>query len=418
MKRFYFIGICGVSMSALALFLKQDGNYVKGYDLNNSAFLKEYNIEVDNLINLENIKWADEVIYSSAFNEDFILIDFAKKLKKTVKVRGQLLGEIASAYENVIAVAGAHGKSTVTSLIYNILKVAGEKPSLHVGAFLKENNKNFEIADKKYFVSEACEYHDNFLYLHPKISVITNVESEHLDYFKNFNNLLKSFEKFAKQSQFCISKSDLKIKRLKYDNNGFLIFDVYENKEKFLSLHMNIGGVYNVKNILFAIEVAKKLKISKCFIKLGLESFKGIQKRFENVGSISSAKVYLDYAHHPKEIASLYDSVKMLSGKKVAVFQPHTFSRTLNFMNDFVDSLAMFDEIYLFKTFPAREKINTDVEIELLKKLSIKKKVILYYDVDALIDKLKVLSEKDVLLIMGAGDLPEILINKNFIWRD
>ena len=122
MKRFYFIGICGVSMSALALFLKQDGNYVKGYDLNNSAFLKEYNIEVDNLINLENIKWADEVIYSSAFNEDFILIDFAKKLKKTVKVRGQLLGEIASAYENVIAVAGAHGKSTVTSLIYNILK--------------------------------------------------------------------------------------------------------------------------------------------------------------------------------------------------------------------------------------------------------------------------------------------------------
>ncbi len=418
MKRFYFIGICGVSMSALALFLKQDGNYVKGYDLNNSASLKEYNIEVDNLINLENIKWADEVIYSSAFNEDFILIDFAKKLKKTVKVRGQLLGEIASAYENVIAVAGAHGKSTVTSLIYNILKVAGEKPSLHVGAFLKENNKNFDIADKKYFVSEACEYHDNFLYLHPKISVITNVESEHLDYFKNFNNLLKSFEKFAKQSQFCVLKSDLKIKRLKYDNNGFLIFDVCENKEKFLSLHMNIGGVYNVKNILFAIEVAKKLKISKCFIKLGLESFKGIQKRFEKVESILLTKVFLDYAHHPKEIDSVFNSIKFLKGNKIALFQPHTFSRTLNFMNDFVETLSKFDEVILFKTFPAREEINLNVEIELLQKLSKFKKVIMYYDIEALINKLKSFSKDDNLIIMGAGDLPEKLIDRGLIWRN
>lgn len=417
MKKYYFVGISGVSMSSLAMFLISEGHQVKGYDKKISPFLVENGVEIDQQEDFQKIDWADEIVYSSAFNLNFPLIDYALKIKKIVKVRGQCLAEMAQNYQTVVAVAGSHGKSTVTAMIYNILKFAGKQPSLHVGANLVESGKNYDVSDKDFFVTEACEYHDNFLFLHPSLSVVTNLESEHLDYFKSFAREQKSFNQFIKQSQLCILKSSFKAKRIKAEAKC-VKFDVYKDEKFLMSLKLKIGGVYNVQNALLAIQAARALGINYCYIKCGLENFLGLQKRFEHVNATCSATVILDYAHHPREIKSVFESVKKIKAKKIAVFQPHTYSRTQAFLNDFVKTLSQFDEVVLFKTFAAREEENFQVEIKLISLLSKNKKTSMFYDVCALIDKLKTYRKGDVVCIMGAGNLPELLKHQNFILKD
>lgn len=417
MKKYYLIGIGGISMSALAIMLKSMGNEVRGYDQNYCSWLEKEGIAVDVTEKYENILWADEIVFSSAFSYDFSLLKFAIQKKKKILVRGEMLGEISRGYEKVIAVAGSHGKSTTTAMIFNILRVAGEKPTLHLGAKLKESGKNYEIAGQKYFVTEACEYHDNFLFLQPYLSIVTNIEPEHLDYFKTFSAEEKSYERFISGSENSITKHCYKARNVSIDERGNVIFDVYNCKKKWGKLHLKIGGLYNVENALFAIAAAEKLGISKCFIKLGLESFKGLEKRFERVGSVLKANVFVDYAHHPREIEKTFNSVVKLGGKNIVVFQPHTYSRTLAFMEDFVNALAKFDEIILFKTFAAREQPQPDVELELLQRISEKgKTVTLFYDQNALAGKICSFMDCN-LLILGAGDLPEILKQLNVIWN-
>lgn len=417
MKKYYFVGICGVSMSSLALFMQSEGNLVRGYDKENSQQLTCKGIEIDNEINLTNIDWADEIIYSSAFDEQFEPIAYALQQKKKVKVRGKFLAEIAEGYEKVIAVAGSHGKSTVTALIYNILKIAGKNPSLHVGAKLIELGRSYDICGKEYFVTEACEYHDNFLFLHPYLSVITNVESEHLDYFKSFARERRSFEKFKQQSEISVSQNKLWVKNLKTDEKGNISFCIMDGEQARFKIKMKIGGKYNAQNAAIAAEAAIRLGISDCYIKYGLESFRGLQKRFEKVESNIASTVILDYAHHPKEICAVYDCIKNMRAKKVAVFQPHTYSRTKAFMDDFVKSLSKFDEVILFKTFSAREKEQREVEVKLVHLLAEHKKVIMFYDINALTNKLSCYHDDAIICIMGAGNLPELLQERKFIWR-
>lgn len=417
MKYIYFIGICGISMSSLAVMAKRDGFFVQGYDANkNCALLKQENISVTDELEFDEIKKADMIVYSSAFNENFPLISYAKSLHKKCLVRGEFLAWQAQKFENVIAVAGAHGKSTVAAMIYTILDVAGQNPSLHLGAFLKKEKSNFVLNGTKFFVTEACEYHDNFLFLKPKISVITNIQKEHLDYFKNFENLKKSFYKFKNNSEFCIDKTHLKAGKAYFDRFGRLCFSVFKNKRKIFDLSLKVSGIYNKNDALFAIEVCQKIGVPLCFIKLGLESFEGIEKRFEKV--FCKSKCFLDYAHHPKEIDAVLHTCELIQGKKVAVFQPHTYSRTRNFLNDFVDALSKFDEVILYKTFPAREKEDRNVEKKLFLEILKKKKCCLFYDLNLLIKKLNSFAREDNLLIMGAGDLPERLQSSQFICRD
>lgn len=417
MKKYYLIGIGGISMSAIAMMLQDAGNEVKGYDQHPCSWLEEQGIAVETSQNYDSILWADEIIFSSAFSYDFPLLQFAKRQKKKVAVRGEMLGEISRGYEKVIAVAGSHGKSTTTAMIFNILRVAGKNPTLHLGAKLKDSGKNYEIAGREYFVTEACEYHDNFLFLQPYLSVVTNIEPEHLDYFKSFSAEKKSYKKFVSGSEISIMEHDFKARNVKLDKRGNIIFDVYKSGIKWGRLHLKIGGIYNVENALFAIAAAEKLGIGKSLIKLGLESFGGLEKRFERVGSVLSANVFVDYAHHPKEIEKAFNSLSQLGGKNVAIFQPHTYSRTAAFMGDFAKVLSKFDEIILFKTFGAREQPQPEVEISLLQNIAKNvKKVTLFYDENALLSKICSLSDCN-LMILGAGDLPEILKQLNFIWK-
>ena len=417
MKKYYFIGICGVSMSALALMAKDGGNAVRGYDVQAKKCLQEQGIAVDNQINLANIDWADEVIFSSAFDENFKLIEYAKAQKKVVMARGEFLAQIAKGYEKVIAVAGSHGKSTVTAMIYNILKVAGKSPSLHNGANLIETKKNYDIGAKQYFVTEACEYHDNFLFLRPYLGVVTNIEREHLDYFKTFSREKKSYQKFIENCENCVCESLFKVKNIKHRSPFAISFSLTQKHAKPINIKMRIGGLHNAFNAAIAASAAKKLGICDCFIKIGLQSFMGLNRRFERVCSDKSELVIVDYAHHPKQIDAVFQSVKALPQKKVAVFQPHTFSRTKFFMQDFVRSLEKFDEIILFKTFAAREQNDCKVEVDFVQMLCQRKQAVMFYDADALCDKLKSLSQS-VICIMGAGNLPDLLKQRNFICTD
>ena len=411
--KIFFLGISGISMSALAVISKKSGHKVFGFDINpNNRILKENGIEACSELNYDLVDKCDLIVYSSAFNLNFPLIEYAKTKHKKCVCRGEFLASIADKFENVIAVAGSHGKSTVTAMIYNILKVSGEEPSLHIGAFLKYNKKNFEIAENKYFVTEACEYYDNFLYLKPYLGVITNIEEDHIDYFKSFENLKRSFKKFENNCEIIVSKTNLKYKICNIDKLGRLCFDVFENKKKLMQLKLNVLGIYNVQNALIAIEACRQLNIDLWKIKLGLESFYGIEKRCEKVKSILPAKVIVDYAHHPTEIKSLLQTSELLNGKKICVFQPHTYSRTREFFNEFIQVLTKFDEVFLFKTFPAREEKDPFIEEKFLAEIAKSKDCVLFFDENALIEKLYDFNKDDTIFIIGAGDLPEILQSK------
>lgn len=335
MKKYYLLGICGISMSSLAVMLKLNGDTVAGYDenlSNTSQILARYDIKIDQNLDLRAVKDADVVVFSSAFKTDNPILRDVKCADVHLMTRGQLLGKIAKGYEKVIAVAGSHGKTTTTAMIYEILNVAGVNPTLHLGGQRIEDNLNFEIGDKKFFVTEACEYYDNFLNLFPYLCVVTNVEKEHMDYFKTFENQKKSFKKFKRQSQFVFDATcGFKAKNVYHNHNGDLSFDLFENGSEIMHLNLQICEEINTQNCIFAYQVAHFLGIDDKKIKQGLENFKGVKTRFERMKSHFFPLVVCDYAHHPTEIEKAISSAQRIYSDKdiIVVFQPHTFSRTL-----------------------------------------------------------------------------------------
>ena len=271
-------------MRSLAVFAKLCGDEVGGCDavLSDLDFFRKYKINVYTADVLDYIKDADVVVYSSAISEKDVNFLFAKLLGKKLVSRGEFLGEISSSYDKVIAVAGAHGKTTTTALIYNILK--DKNPTLHLGGVLKEEGSCFVYGNKEFFITEACEYHDNFLYLKPYIGVITNIEKEHLDYFKTFENELASFDKYRKNCKFVVEgDGGFEIKNIHHKETK-LCFDIFKGEEKVMSLKMNICEEVNASNALFAYRVCKILGCSDDDIKCRLCTSSNRNKRDNNDG--------------------------------------------------------------------------------------------------------------------------------------
>ena len=409
-------------MSALALMLAKKGEIVSGNDPQSNhatELLKQNGITVDKKINVEAIKNADVIVFSSAIKQSDKQIRLARQMHKKILSRGQLLGMIANEYEKVIAIAGSHGKTTTTAMIYEIAKIAGLNPTLHLGGFRVEDGKNYEIGDKNVFITEACEYFDNFLYLYPSISVVTNIEKEHLDYFGTFENQLKSFEKFKRQSQAVIEEDlSYKAKSVRHDKSGRLNFSLFHEKTRLLRLHLQVCENVNVKNCIYAYRVAKVIGISDQTIKLGLERFAGVKTRFERVKCNKFEVVVCDYAHHPTEIKNSIESVqKIYKGRNlVVIFQPHTFSRTKLLLDDFVKTLKGVNSI-IYKTYSAREKEEDGISAmglsEILKKNGAQ--TCCAQNFEQLMAQLNNFDKKDVLLFVGAGDLPSVLHKKKFI---
>ena len=422
--KYYFLGIGGVSMSALAILLKQKGEFVRGYDEKKSKateLLCKNQIDVDFEFNVANFAWADVVVFSSAIKKDHPLFEYAKKHKKKMMCRGELLGKISREYEKVIAVAGAHGKTTTTAMIYEVLKVAGKNPTLHLGGFKVDDGKNFAVGDKEFFVTEACEYCDNFLFLHPHLSVVTNIEKEHMDYFKTFENEVASFEKFKAQSRFVVDKTDkVVVKNLRHCKSGGLCFSFWENGKKSMNLKLRICEEINAQNCLFAYKACKILGVEDCLIKQGIENFQGVELRFQKFVSPFFETVICDYAHHPTEISKAILSAKKIykNKKLIAIFQPHTFSRTQALLQEFVSVFKDVDMPIFFKTYPAREKIEDGICAEKLCEIIKKhnKNAKYFENFENLNVFLQNFDKKEtVLLFMGAGDLPEVLHKNKFI---
>lgn len=450
-KKVFFVGIGGVSMSSLAVFAYMQGDYVFGSDIcKNEAteYLESVGVKIFYEHNRDNILDANIVVYSNA-TDNSCEVTFAKMLGIKTISRAEFLGEVLKQYQNPICIAGAHGKTTTTALIYNILKQAMQEPSLHLGGRLCQSGKSFCYSGKKYMVCEACEYKDSFLHLPTKVGVILNIAPEHLDYFHSYENVMKSFNKFANKSQklvinydffnknaikieksskqvvtFGLEKGNFTARNIKQKCNGTYVFDCFKDNKFFAHIDLNLIGKHNIVNSLASITVCDLLGVSKIDICAGLQNFAGIKRRYEYLHD--NKFLVHDYAHHPDEIATcIKETMQFFRGndltktgsdlleknevfdekKLLIVFQPHTYSRTKTLFGDFVKCFENCKEVVLLKTFSAREKYDyKGSACFLAKKLSSntkyiasKKKAIQY-----VLGKIK---DGYGVLFLGAGDI-------------
>ncbi len=443
-KRFHFIGIGGISMSALAQMLAKEKIYVQGSDITENEetkILKQKGIKVFLGHDEKNLNGCDAVVYTSAIHSDNCELAKARQDGLLVIKRAELLGAIAEGYKTVIAVSGSHGKTTTTAMLAEIFMQAGLKPTIHVGGEIKSINSNYKIGKKQYFITEACEYMDNFLYIKPDISVVLNIDSDHLDYFKNLDGVKASFDKFVqgtKEGGICVAcaddinssfllkeknvstfgqgvSNDIYAKNIKEYKPGYYAFDVYFSRHRLGKVELGILGEHNIYNALASIMVALVCGVDFCDIKFVLENFSGTARRSEKVGEINGAVVYHDYAHHPMQIKKMMllakDLVKNNNGKILAVFEPHTYSRTKFLLEDFAKSFDGADHVIFAPAYSAREDLSEGYEADTLanKTKEYVKEVEYIKGYDNIFNRIKKLANiNDVVFILGAGTIEQL----------
>ena len=443
-KNIHMIGIGGVSMSGIAAILNNFGFNVTGSDAADSDTLKELSdkgIKVSVGHDLNSIASSDVVVYSAAIKEDDPEMLEAKKLNIPTIERADFLGALTRCYEDTICISGTHGKTTTTSMISLCFIEALKDPSIQVGAVLKDLNGNYRVGNSEHFIIEACEYVESFLKFSPKAEIILNIDNDHLDYFKTFENIKNSFHKYVKllpENGILILNGDdinclelqksSKAKTVTYgitnkntdffavnivfDNDGFAEFDVYSNNEFYERIKLNVPGIHNVLNSLACIALCNEYGIDKTTIKSVLSKFTGANRRFEFKGKINGASIYDDYGHHPTEIIA---TAKSLMNKKYnkswVVFQPHTYSRTKTLLDDFAKALLNFDNIIILDIYAAREKNTYGISSEdLAKKIqSLGKDAKYIPEFEECVNYLKSnVKPNDIIMTLGAGTVTKI----------
>lgn len=440
----HFIGIGGISMSGLAEILLDEGFTISGSDSKESDLTKHleakgisvfYGQKASNII-----PGIDLVVYTAAIHEDNPEFAQAKAQGLPMLSRAELLGQIMDNYEQSIAVAGTHGKTTTTSMISQILLEAKTDPTITVGGILEAINGNLRVGESEVFISEACEYTNSFLNFRPKYSIILNVEAEHLDFFKDLDDIRKSFHKFAANTladgatiingeidnyteiveglpQRIItyglnSSYDYYAENITYDEKACAIFSVMHDGQKIMDVHLNVPGKHNVSNSLAAIALCDIMDIPNETVISGLLKFGGANRRFQYKGKIDGITIIDDYAHHPTEIkATLTAAANYPHERLVLVFQPHTYSRTKAFLDDFAEVLSMADVVVLADIYAAREQNTYGVSSKDILNLLKKKGTEAYYlpsfeEIEKFL--LKNCINGDLLITMGAGNVVEI----------
>ena len=437
-KKYFFIGIGGIGMSSIAQFLHDKGNIVFGYDQSNNRsieILLKKGIAITNKLNLEeipeDIMGEDlEIIYTPAIKKDNIFLDyFISNGKNKIYKRSEILGEISQT-SKCIAVAGTHGKTTTTAIISDLFYSYGLKFKAFVGGIMKGHNSNYLFTGDDYVIVEADEYDRSFLNLSPDYAVITSLDSDHLDIYGDFESLTKSFKLFSKSvKNSLVVEKDINIKgdftfSIKNDadykassiiiKNDGIIFDFKTPDNFFAKIYVNIIGLHNLKNVLSALSIIDQIKeIEISELLPFLSDLNGIERRMD-IYKIDDKIIIDDYAHHPTEIESVLNTINSNYKNKSTsvIFQPHLFSRTRDFMEDFATVLSKFDEVYLLEIYPAREKpiqgVNSKV---LLEKISSAKKEIINKE---LINDIIINSKTEVISILGAGNITENLNKKIF----
>lgn len=436
----HFIGIGGISMSGLAEIMLEAGYKVSGSDRDRTHITKKLEQNGATVFvghSAENVSGADLVVHTAAVHEDNP--EMAEALKRGIRLidRAEFLGAVMKSYKNAIGVAGTHGKTTTTSILAHALIHTDNDPTISIGGELDIIGGNIKAGKSDYFLTEACEYTNSFLKFFPQVAVITNIEEDHLDFFKDIEDIIASFRKYAlltKDNGYVVAWGEDPeiIKALKdtgcnvlyyglsedfdyYAENviykgGFPEFDVMKKGKKLCHISLNVPGKHNVLNTLASIAVCDIYGIDAEKAAEGIETFKGTHRRFEKMGELNGAPVIADYAHHPTEIRATLSTAKDFGAEKIwCVFQPHTFTRTRTLWNDFLNCFENTDNLILTDIYAAREQpdgITTSEKLaEEMKKISgnevnyIKE----FKDIaEYLKDNVK---GNDMVFIMGAGDI-------------
>ena len=442
----HFIGIGGISMSGIAKVLLNNGIKVSGSDISESDTVKELRAEGAQVFmghNASNITTQDLVVYTSAVKDDNPEIIAAKEKGIELIDRATMLGRIMKNYKTAVSVAGTHGKTTATSMLAYIMLSACLDPTVMVGGKLDGIDGNLRIGKSEYFLTETCEYMRNFLKFFPTVAVILNVEEDHLDYYKDIDDIIDAFHNFAllvpregavivnKESEnalksveninapvytFGFENADFTAKNIRFSKYGYPSFEIYENGKKLLDISLSVTGMHNVLNATGAALTAMKMGISTEAVHKGLEAFTGTKRRFEKKGFVNGALVIDDYAHHPTEITATLNALKNVEHNHVwCIFQPHTYTRTYSLFDEFVAALSKAENMIITDIYAAREK---DTGLITSKQLADKIEGALYLDTfEKITDYIRSnASEGDIVLTMGAGnvcDIGPMLIENN-----
>ncbi len=443
-EKIHFMGIGGISMSGLAEILLDRGFTISGSDRAPSAITKHLEAKG---VHIAYGQCADNitddihaVVYTAAIHPDNP--EFAEAVKKGIPMldRAELLGQIMSHYKNSVAVAGTHGRTTTTSMLSHIFLQAKTDPTISVGGILKAIHGNIRIGRSENFITEACEYTNSFLKFNPKIEVILNIEEDHLDFFKDINDIRNSFKAFAGKlpddgtliingeidnideiteglqcrviTYGLENHFEYNARNITFNEQGAGQFDLYHNDTFKEHINLNVTGLHNVSNALSAIAASEALHLSMEDIKAGLKAFEGTDRRFEYKGDYHGITIIDDYAHHPTEITATLTAARNYPHKNIwCVFQPHTYTRTKAFLHEFAESLSLADYVVLADIFAARETDPGDIHSTDIQKLIEAKGVPAYY-FSSFEEIEKFLSEKcthgDLLITMGAGDVVNI----------
>ena len=439
----HFMGIGGISMSGLAEILLSRGFTVTGSDMKASP-LTQHLEDLGATINIgqtaSNIDDSiDVLVYTAAISSDNPEFTEAQNRNIPMLTRAQLLGQLMKNYGTPVAISGTHGKTTTTSMVSEILLGAGLDPTLSIGGILRSIGGNLRIGNSEYFVTEACEYTNSYHSFFPKISIILNIEEDHLDFFKDINDIRASFTKFAnllpedgtliingdienvseiykdckaKVITFGISENcDYRPTNISFDESGHVCYDLLSPSGS-QTVKLSVVGTHNACNSAAALALSDILNINRNDSLKYLEHFTGTDRRFEKKGQLGDITIIDDYAHHPTEIkATLTAAEKYPHNKLWCVFQPHTYTRTKAFMDDFADSLSLADAVVLTDIYAAREKNTIGVSSEdLLKKLKEKNTEAYYFKTFDEIENflLEKCTNNDLLITMGAGDVVKI----------
>ncbi len=440
----HFIGIGGISMSGLAQILLANGFKVSGSDNQSSPLTDELEKRGATIFigqRASNITEAvDLVVYTAAIREDNPEFSRCVELKLPMMSRASLLGQIMRNYNHPIAVSGTHGKTTTSSMASEILLAADMDPTLTIGGILKSIGGNLKLGQSEYFLTEACEYTNSFLSFYPKYGIILNVEEDHLDFFKDINEIRDSFHKFAKllpkDGALIINgeierldeltkdleapvhtfgfdaSSDYYCTDLHVGDHGAYKFLFHTPDGRTMNVVLNVVGLHNVSNALAALTLADILHIDLQIAANALLTCSGANRRFELKGNLGGITIIDDYAHHPTEISATLSAAADYPHRELwCVFQPHTYTRTQAFLDDFAQALSAADHVILTDIYAAREKNTIGITSAHLQEKLLQKGVDCHYfpsfgDIEIFL--LQNCIPNDLLITMGAGDVVKI----------
>ncbi|MDE6059346.1 MAG: UDP-N-acetylmuramate--L-alanine ligase [Clostridia bacterium] len=425
-QSWYFIGIGGVSMSALAQLLHSRGANVSGSDAVESSFTQKLvSLGIPVSIGDNGYIYADNVVYTGAIEENQKQLKAAREAGKRLLSRAELLGMVAEEYPHTISVAGCHGKTSTTSMLSHIFASGNRAFACHIGGEDLDFG-NYYSTGGEYFITEACEFRRSFLSLNSEIAVILNTDRDHTDCYASEAELVEAYRLFANHAQkvvvnaddiharnfthalsFGLHAGDIQAENLQSEGEKYT-FTVTEHGIPVERISLKTVGKYQICNALAAFAAARLAGFTPSEIKCGLENFHGVKRRFEEVGYIHGVPMICDYAHHPREILASFSSAQRLCrGTVRLVFQPHTFTRTRDLMSEFVSVLKKAENPLIYKTYAAREKFDfKGSAVALVSRLPEASYVQSPEDLRVRLEQ--EVEAGDLVLVLGAGDIYDI----------